>query len=1094
MFKQTNLRRITILILIISLIYATVYPTVFGLISYAQENVDIANAEETKNLEIEISDFSKNNMQEEKTTYQEKLALTPTESKDAKSLEITDIQTSIENTEEDAEDINKVFYKSTRIDKLQILEAFQTGGNLEITYQTEENSEDNEEISSENQEEKQLEKWEIEAKEGKAIIDRETETDENGFITVIYPENTTSISIKLNTDISKVEKLEVMNNKEIEKVKDINLINTLKTTKELKIEKENEQIIEQEEITTPINYTKTFAELGIDKNQIFTSIENKLNLTITLHTERAIYDLYNNPYFMVELPKEIKTINIDEAIILNNNYIENSSMDITTLENGNKAIIMKLVGTQTEHTNSMQENIQIAISAKVEVEEFIPTTQAQINLYYTNENATTYNGIEKGENGYQSLPIELVSNKEVMVDSKVIFGDKSISSRENQNTIIMEPNSYENVTIIGTAINNVGTDIQNAKILGIATNMGPVSGVEKVYYTENPNANTNLEDANNNWTENYTVNTKKFLIVLDNFKQAQTVNFGYYMYLPQNLEEDVELEASYEVYDNNDQILNVSNEKILQEARKFNIYEDEQVKAQITIGKDNINVGDEFEETIEITNKTNEAISGMEVNVNIPENLERKNTTIESNGETVQSRIKAESNLLIAKDLTINPNTTVVIKLTVKAKEIKEVSQKLITDITYNNKTESIFDRAKIIEKPQTKIDALISSNKNNQTLKANEIVEYKITLNNSGDALANVDITMSEVKNLLIQKIESINTTTGKSFAVTSGELEGKLQNISINAGEKVEIYVKAITKSLENDETETVYANITGDNIEEITTNRISNIIQKEEKEEITEENVSAENSTKQGIISGIAWIDENENGQKDPDEKLLTDIEAILINTKTSEEVARKITDNKGEYKFENIPDGNYVVVFNYNKEEYSVTNYTNKNTSNNQESNIVNTTQNNETIAKTEVLKLKDGNTENINAGFITNKKPDIKISNKMSKVTVFNENGITLYNFEKSKIPQISKLDDSKQEELTLVEYEFKIINSGEAEGNATSITKQIPEGMKFASELNTDWYEGNDGNIYSSALINRKIKPGEEITIKLVLTKEQNNK
>ena len=1094
MFKQTNLRRITILILIISLIYATVYPTVFGLISYAQENVDIANAEETKNLEIEISDFSKNNMQEEKTTYQEKLALTPTESKDAKSLEITDIQTSIENTEEDAEDITKVFYKSTRIDKLQILEAFQTGGNLEITYQTEENSEDNEEISSENQEEKQLEKWEIEAKEGKAIIDRETETDENGFITVIYPENTTSISIKLNTDISKVEKLEVMNNKEIEKVKDINLINTLKTTKELKIEKENEQIIEQEEITTPINYTKTFAELGIDKNQILTSIENKLNLTITLHTERAIYDLYHNPYFMVELPKEIKTINIDEAIILNNNYIENSSMDITTLENGNKAIIMKLVGTQTEHTNSMQENIQIAISARVEAEEFIPTTQAQINLYYTNENATTYNGIEKGENGYQSLSIELVSNKEVMVDSKVIFGDKSISSRENQNTIIMEPNSYENVTIIGTAINNVGTDIQNAKILGIATNMGPVSGVEKVYYTENPNANTNLEDANNNWTENYTVNTKKFLIVLDNFKQAQTVNFGYYMYLPQNLEEDVELEASYEVYDNNDQILNVSNEKILQEARKFNIYEDEQVKAQITIGKDNINVGDEFEETIEITNKTNEAISGMEVNVNIPENLERKNTTIESNGETVQSRIKAESNLLIAKDLTINPNTTVVIKLTVKAKEIKEVSQKLITDITYNNKTESIFDRAKIIEKPQTKIDALISSNKNNQTLKANEIVEYKITLNNSGDALANVNVTMSEVKNLLIQKIESINTTTGKSFAVTSGELEGKLQNISINAGEKVEIYVKAITKSLENDETETVYANITGDNIEEITTNRISNIIQKEETEEITEENVSAENSTKQGIISGIAWIDENENGQKDPDEKLLTDIEAILINTKTSEEVARKITDNKGEYKFENIPDGNYVVVFNYNKEEYSVTNYTNKNTSNNQESNIVNTTQNNETIAKTEVLKLKDGNTENINAGFITNKKPDIKISNKMSKVTVFNENGITLYNFEKSKIPQISKLDNSKQEELTLVEYEFKIINSGEAEGNATSITKQIPEGMKFASELNTDWYEGNDGNIYSSALINRKIKPGEEITIKLVLTKEQNNK
>ena len=36
----------------------------------------------------------------------------------------------------------------------------------------------------------------------------------------------------------------------------------------------------------------------------------------------------------------------------------------------------------------------------------------------------------------------------------------------------MEPNSYANVTIIGTAINNVGEDIQNAKILGTVTNMG----------------------------------------------------------------------------------------------------------------------------------------------------------------------------------------------------------------------------------------------------------------------------------------------------------------------------------------------------------------------------------------------------------------------------------------------------------------------------------------------------------------------------------------------------------------------------------------------------------------------------------------------
>ncbi len=1109
MLNKKKLKRITILILIISLIYATIYPTLFGLISYAQESEDTTQEEETKLLKIEVSDFSKNNMQEETTAYQEKLTLIPSEYGNAKSIEISDDQIIFEKKKEDATenvdeaqetkqqtiDNTKIYYTSTKIDKLQILEAFQTGGNLEITYKTEEaSSEDKEKIDNENQEEKKLEKWEIEAIDGKAIIDRETDTDENGFITVIYPQNTTSISIKLTTDISKVEEFEIINNKVIDKVKDVNLIDTLKTAKDLIIVKENEQISTREELSLPIYYTRTFAELGIDKNKLSTRTENKVNFTITLHTENEMFDLYANPTFVMELPKEIENFDIDEAIVLNNTCFEDSSIDIEENDNGKKSIIIKLVGTQTEHTNSMQENIQIAISARVTTEEFIPTTQEQINLYYINENATTYNGVEKEENGSQNISMELVSIKEVMVESKVLFGDESISSRDSQETIIIEPNSYENVAIIGTVINNIGTDMQNAKILGTATNMGQISGVEKVYYTENLDANTNIDDANNGWSEEYTANAKKFLIVLDEFKQAQTVTFGYYMYLPQNAEEDTELEANFEVYDNNNQILNISKEKILQEAKKFNIYEDEQIKTQISIAKEDIIVGESFEEIIEITNKTNETISGMEVNINLPENLERKNTTIESNGESVKALFQAGSNLFIAKELNINPNSTVVIKLTIKANEIKEPSQKLIADVSYNNKKESIFDRAKIIEKPQTKIDAIISSSKSNQTLKANETVEYKITLINSGDAQAIVDVIMPELENLLIQKMESINVATGKTITITSGNLEGKLHNISINAGAKVEICVRAVAKELESNETEVIYANIIGDNIEEITTNKIINNIQEKEKEEITYENTSTNDEQKMSTITGIAWIDENENGQKDLDEKLLTGIEVVLINTKTSEEVAKKITNDKGEYTFNNIPEENYIIEFKYDKDEFSVTNYTNKNLSNNLESNIINTTQNNETTAKTEVIKLKDGNTENINAGFITNKKADIKISNKINKITVCDDNGITLYNFEESKMPQIEKLDNSKQEKITLVEYEFKIVNNGEAEGYINTITKQIPEGMKFASELNTDWYEGNDGNIYSSAIINKNLEPEEEITIKLILTKEQINK
>ena len=44
--------------------------------------------------------------------------------------------------------------------------------------------------------------------------------------------------------------------------------------------------------------------------------------------------------------------------------------------------------------------------------------------------------------------------------------------------------------------------------------------------------------------------------------------------------------------------------------------------------------------------------------------------------------------------------------------------------------------------------------------------------------------------------------------------------------------------------------------------------------------------------------------------------------------------------------------------------------------------------------------------------------------------------------------------------------------------------------MKFTSELNTDWYEGEDGKIYSVALANKELQPGETATIKLTLIKE----
>lgn len=44
--------------------------------------------------------------------------------------------------------------------------------------------------------------------------------------------------------------------------------------------------------------------------------------------------------------------------------------------------------------------------------------------------------------------------------------------------------------------------------------------------------------------------------------------------------------------------------------------------------------------------------------------------------------------------------------------------------------------------------------------------------------------------------------------------------------------------------------------------------------------------------------------------------------------------------------------------------------------------------------------------------------------------------------------------------------------------------------MTFSSTLNPDWYTGTDGNLYTSALADVELKPGESREVKLVLTKQ----
>lgn len=1102
MLKTKFIKKTIISLLTISLIYANANLAVLGFVTYA---IDNTNAEITdvndetnpneKILKIEISDFSKNNMQEQETEYQEKLILNLEQDNEIKRVKILDEYTKInletieENTSGDSEtedmeeeqNIN-IFYKTTKINKEELLNKIGTNGVLEIKYkelEIEDETNEEEDIIVLPEIETEEKAGVVNAENGSIIITSETKVDEEGNITIVYPENTISLEMTVETEAQKIENLEILNSRTIEKILEVDKINELETVKQVTVQNIVEVI--EETVKTPIEYTKTFTELGIDKSQISSIVENKLNLTITMHTENIKYDLNRNPYFVIELPNIVDKISIENVVILNNPCFTITSIEQTTLENGNKAIIIKLEGEQTEYTESTEENVQMVLEVAIKAKDLIPSIDSFINLYYQNENVKTYDGKTVQENGFNSVPIKFVANKEVIVQTQAMIGEEVISSpRDNYKSINIEPNTYQNVGIFGMAINNTGEKINQLKILGKATNVGEISGIETVYYSQNENATIDLNDIENGWSTEYIPNAKRYLIIVENFEQAQAINFGYYMNLPANIETDIDHEVMFEVYDDSNQIINTSKISIYQEAQQFDTYSDEKIKADISFGDiTELEIGEMLGTKISITNISEQEVKNVGLYLELPDNLEYAYTNVNSNNTL---------NLIIGNKISINninleAGGTSVIEIYAQAKNYTEASEKITANVTYEGKQIEIFDKIKLAS--PAKIETSITSNKVGKVLYDNEDIEYTVTLKNSGQSVANIDFTVPQLENIYIQKIETINKTTEERKSIASGDLTNGIA-FTISPNNEIEVKINCIVLPQEETETIVMYASITGDTINSVKTDEIYNKINKKNDVKTDNKNEDVNDNS----IFGVAWVDKNENGKQDANEIPLKGVQAVLINTQNLKEIDKQITNNKGEYNFEDVEEGRYIVEFRYNTQTLGVTKYKNEVDSENLDSDIINVTQNNETTAKTEVMTVTDGETINANAGFVINKKFDMKIDKTINNISVTNEEGTNSYNFDGTNMAKIEIDGKYLKGSMILIEYEVAITNIGEVEGYAKLISDKIPEGTKFNSELNKDWYQANDGNLYSSSLANKKLLPGETATIKLVLTKE----
>lgn len=253
----------------------------------------------------------------------------------------------------------------------------------------------------------------------------------------------------------------------------------------------------------------------------------------------------------------------------------------------------------------------------------------------------------------------------------------------------------------------------------------------------------------------------------------------------------------------------------------------------------------------------------------------------------------------------------------------------------------------------------------------------------------------------------------------------------------------------------------------------------------------------------ISGVAFVDNNEDGIKDSKDYLLKNIAVSLYRIDTNNEsilIDETETDSKGYYEFNNLDEGLYYVDFVYNSNLYDITRrYVTVNDKIDSDAYKV---KQKEGIAR--ISGTKDSNNsislsndyslyENLDIGFIPRRLFDFSIKKYITRVDLAYNGSLETLNFD--NVSKASITVRNSQKATAKVYYGMTITNNGTIPGYVKEIEEDIPDGLIFDSNYkeNKGWISVNNSLKYTE-LEDIVINPGESKYIQIVLfmpTKEE---
>ena len=407
----------------------------------------------------------------------------------------------------------------------------------------------------------------------------------------------------------------------------------------------------------------------------------------------------------------------------------------------------------------------------------------------------------------------------------------------------------------------------------------------------------------------------------------------------------------------------------------------------------------------------------------------------------------------------------------------------------------------------KAEISLSMTANPDGNYLRAGDTVEYTINVRNNGTENIEGLIIKDNVPTSL-----TVNRVTFDDQEIEELRETNNLEiNCDISAGTESTIKIEAVVNySAGRTEAEAITNVVTAELLgEEIAkTPEITHIIEANEGQNGSgTTNPGGNNNVDDndiangtGIITGVAWFDENANGARDDNEELLSGVRVQLYNTETNNLVKKEDgsvleanTNDNGVYVLDHIGNGNYIVIFNYDDSTYSLTKYkaegvseTNNSDAIMKELTIDGTSQN---VASTDIIEMNEENVSDINIGFIKSQNFDLKLEKFVSRIVIQDSSGSTVREYNDETLAR-TELDAKRVNGATvLIEYKIRVSNVGEVDGYVRRIADYMPSDLNFSSELNKDWYQTGAG-LYNESLANDAIKPGESREVTLTLTKD----